>query len=178
MKLVCNITREEFVSSLTNLKEDKFAKTFIAKCDMLGKWNECRGCWVDDKLAGAILVTTSVRKPTVANLQLLHTFHSFRGQGVGRVLCKWSMEYALSKNAEYFRVSAELDAVNFYEKCGFKFVCRQKTAKLSMFRLTSYIISENNFEPDAFIWKTMNRNGKGSCVECYVEYKGVDIYCE
>jgi GNAT superfamily N-acetyltransferase len=178
MKLIRNITREEFVSSLTDLKKDRFAKTFVAKCDMLGKWSECRGCFVNDKLAGAILVTTSKRAPTVANLQLLHTFYNFRGQGVGRVLCKWAMEFALAKNAEYFRVSAELDAVDFYEKCGFKFICRQKSAKLSMFRLTSYIISENNFELDAFIWKTMNRKGKGRCIECYVEYKGVDIYCE
>lgn len=178
MKLIRNIEREEFVSSLTDLKEDRFAKTFVAKCDMLNKWHECRGCFIDNELAGAILVTTSKRSPTVANLQLLHTFHKFRGQGVGRLLCKWAMEFALSKDAEYFRVSAELDAVEFYEKCGFKFVCRQKTAKLSMFRLTSYKIEENNFEPDAYIWNTMIKKGKGGCIECYVEYKGVDIFSE
>ena len=178
MKSIRDVTREEFVSSLTDLKEDRFARTFVAKCDMIGKWEECRGCFIDEELAGAILITTSKRAPKVANLQLLHTFHKFRGQGVGRVLCKWGIEYALCKDAEYFRVSAELDAVEFYEKCGFKFICRQKTAKLSMFRLSSHKIEENNFEPDAYIWKTMNKNGKGGCIECYVEYKGVDIFSE
>lgn len=169
-------TREEFTAALTDLKEDNFAKTFVAKCNMMDEWAHCMGYWIDNELAGAIVVTISKRDPKVANLQLLHTFHKFRGKGVGKALCHWALVYAMTKEARYFRVSAELDAVDFYEKCGFKFICRQKTAKLSMFRLTNDVISKNNFEPDEFIWKTMNKKGKGGCIECYVDYKGVDFF--
>ena len=168
--------REEFVSHLTKLKEDRFAKRFVAKCDMMKDWDKCQGIWIDGKLAGAIVVTISKRNPKVANLQLLHTFYEHRSKGVARALCDWAIQFAIDSCVDYFRVSAELDAVVFYEKCGFKFVCRQKTAKLSMFRLTSAKVSDNSFEPDAYIWGQMNRKGKGSCIECYVEYKGVDFY--
>lgn len=179
MKYLRKIDREEFVSSLTDKKEDRFAKTFIAKCDMMQNWDKCRGVFVGqnlDKLAGAIVVTISKRKPKVANLQLLHTFHEFRGNGIASVLCDWGIAYAYEMEAEYFRVSSELDAVKFYEKYGFKFVCRQKTAQLAMFRLTSTSIKTNNFEIDSYIWKQMNKKGKGGCIECFVEYKGVDFY--
>jgi len=168
--------REEFVSHLTKRKEDRFAKRFVSKCNMMKAWDKCQGIWINDKLAGAIVVTISKRKPKVANLQLLHTFYEHRGKGVARALCEWAIQFAIENKVEYFRVSAELDAVVFYEKCGFKFICRQKTAKLSMFRLTSAVVSENNFEPDAYIWKQMIRKGKGGCVECYFEYKGVDFH--
>lgn len=163
-------TKDEFIASLTNLKEDKFAKTFVAKCNMMDDWDKCKGIWIDGKLAGAIVVTISKRKPVTANLQLLHTFHEFRGKGVARKLCEWAKTYAVEMKAEYFRVSAEFDAVPFYEKCGFKFICKQKTAKLAMFKLS---------DPetiDEYIWKTMKKKGKGGCVECYVEYKGVDFF--
>ena len=170
-------TRDEFVAALTDLKEDKFAKTFVAKCDMIEAWDKCQGVWIDDKLAGAIVVTVSKRKPSVANLQLLHTFHACRGKGVAKALCEWGVDYAKNNAAEYFRVSAELDAVAFYEKVGFKFVCRQKTAKLAMFKLTSNVLTQNDMDfLDEFIWKTMNKKGKGGCIECYVEYKGVESF--
>ena len=174
--LIKQTSRDEFVAAITDLKEDKFAKTFVAKCDMMEDWELCHGVWIDDRLAGAIVVTISKREPKVANLQLLHTFYEFRGKGVARALCDWGIDYAIKNESNYFRVSAELDAVPFYEKCGFKFVCRQKTAKLSMFRLTTSVIQDNIFEPDEFVWKTMNRKGKGGCIECYVEYKGVDFF--
>lgn len=169
-------SREEFKKFLTTLKSDNFSKTFIAKCDMMDAWDKCIGYWIGDELAGAIVVTISKKSPTVANLQLLHTFSKFRGKGIGKLLCNWALSYALEQGAKYFRVSAEFDAVEFYEKCGFKFVGRQKTAKLSMFCLTDKIISNNSFEPDEFIWKAINKKGKGSCVECYVEYQGVYKY--
>jgi GNAT superfamily N-acetyltransferase len=172
------IDRQEFVSALTDKKEDRFAKTFVAKCDMLNGWEGCRGVIIDDKLAGAIVVTISKRNPKVANLQLLHTFHEFRGNGVASILCDWGLAFAHEMQSDYFRVSAELDAVGFYEKYGFKFVCRQKTAQLSMFKLTNSHIKMNNMEIDSYIWKQMNRKGKGGCIECFVEYKGVDFYSE
>lgn len=172
------VTREQFLAALTPLKEDRFAKTFVAKCDMLDAWDYCMGCWIDGKLSGAIIVTISKRKPKVANLQLLHTFYAFRGKGVARDLCQFGIDYAIESNVEYFRVSAELDAVDFYKKCGFQFVGKQKTCELSLFRLTSSNISENNFEPDEYVWKQMNRKGKGGCVEKYFEYKGLDLFTE
>ena len=139
------ITREEFESSLTDLKEDRFAKTFVAKCDMMGHWDHCMGYWVEDKVAAAIVVTLSKREPLVANLQLLHTFHEHRGKGIAKSLCIWGVNHSMKLGAKYFRVSAEFDAVPFYEKIGFKFVCKQKSAKLSMFRLISPVISDNDF---------------------------------
>lgn len=169
-------SREEFVAHLTTLKQDRFAKTFIAKCDLLNHWDFCMGAWDGDKLAGAIVVTISKHQPYVANLQLLHTFYAFRGRGIGSLLCNYALQYAYENKAEYFRVSAELDAVVFYEKYGFKMVCRQKTAQLAMFKITSPDISKNDMDIDSYIWKQMNRKGKGGCIECFVEYKGITEY--
>lgn len=176
--LLRETTRDEFVAHLTKEKEDRFAHTFLAKCDMLNAWDKCMGVWIGDKLAGAIVVTVSKRQPLTANLQLLHTFNQFRGRGVASLLCEYGLQYAFENKAEYFRVSAELDAVAFYEKFGFKMVCRQKTAKLAMFRLQSPLIHQNDLKLDHYIWKQMNRKGKGGCIECYVEYKGVDKFSE
>lgn len=172
------VNREQFVSSLTDKKEDRFAKTFLAKCDMMKAWDKCIGAYIDDRLAGAIVVTVSTRKPISANLQLLHTFNEFRGKGVASLLCEYGLRHAFENGAEYFRVSAELDAVAFYEKFGFKMVCRQKTAKLAMLRLQSPLIRENDMKLDHYIWKQMNRQGKGGCIECYVDYKGVDFFTQ
>lgn len=176
--LLKRVTREKFVASLTDLKEDKFAKTFIAKCDMMDAWDNCQGIWIDGELAGAIVVTISKRKPITANLQLLHTFYAFRGKGVASKLCDYALQYAYDSGAEYFRVSAELDAVAFYEKYGFKMVGRQKTAQLAMFRLQSPLIVRNDMELDSYIWEQMNRKGKGGCIEHFVVYKGVDFFEE
>lgn len=171
------VSREEFVAHLTKLKEDRFAKRFVAKCDMMKDWNLCIGAWDGDELAGAIVVTISKRKPLVANLQLLHTFYKFRGRGVGSFLCDYALHHAFYNKAEYFRVSAELDAVPFYEKYGFKMICRQKTAQLAMFQITSPDILENDMDYiDLYIWKQMIRKGKGGCIECFVEYKSVDKF--
>jgi len=87
------------------------------------------------------------------------------------------LQYAFDNKADYFRVSAELDAVPFYEKYGFKMICRQKTAQLAMFPLIRPDILENDMDSlDPYIWTQMNRKGKGGCIECFVEYKGVDKF--
>jgi GNAT superfamily N-acetyltransferase len=172
------VTRPTFISNISSAKEDAFAKTFVAKCDMLQAWDICTGLYDGDKLAGAIVFTFSKREPKVCNLQLLHTFHAYRGKKIAKTLCQHAIDSALHHKAEYFRVSSEFDAVNFYKKCGFQFVGKQKTAELSLFRLTSSNISENNFEPDGYIWKQMNRKGKGGCIECYFEYKGVSSFID
>lgn len=166
-------SREEFVAHITKLKEDRFAKRFVAKCDMMKHWDLCMGVWEDNILAGAIVVTISKRQPLVANLQLLHTFYKFRGKGVGSKLCDYAIKYAFDNKAEYFRVSSELDAINFYKKYGFKMLCRQKTAQLAMFKITDPNIKNNDMNIDSYIWNQMNRKGKGGCIECFVEYEGI-----
>lgn len=160
-------TRDEFVAHLTDLKEDRFAKRFVSKCDMIKAWDRCTGLWDNNALAGAIVVTISKRKPAVANLQLLHTFFAHRGKGVATKLCDHGLNYAFINDAEYFRVSSELDSVKFYEKFGFKMLCSQKTAQLAMFQLHSPKIQENDMEINPFILKELHRKGKGGCVEIF-----------
>lgn len=168
---------ETFTAAITKKKEDRFAKRFASKCKMMKAWDKCVGAYIDGKLAGAIVVTVSKRNPKVANLQLLHSFHEYRGGGVGKLLCQYALDVAIYEKCEYFRVSAEPDAVVFYEKCGMKFLGRQKSgSQLSMFRVTSPRFANNDYAPDAYIYKQMTRKGKGGCVECFVEYKGVDKF--
>jgi hypothetical protein len=46
-----------------------------------------------------------------------------------------------------------------------------------MFVLLRPDILENDMDNiDSYIWKQMNHKGKGGCVECFVEYKGVDKF--
>ena len=149
-------TRDEFVAHLTDLKEDRFAKRFVSKCDMIKAWDRCTGLWDNNALAGAIVVTISKRKPAVANLQLLHTFFFHRGKGVATKLCEHGLNYAFINDAEYFRVSSELDSVKFYE-----------TAQLAMFQLHSPKIQENDMEINPFILKELHRKGKGGCVKIF-----------
>jgi GNAT superfamily N-acetyltransferase len=172
------LTKDQFVAAITTHKQDKFAHRFVSKCDMQDMWGNCVGVFIEGKVAGAIVVTISKRNPLVANLQLLHTFYECRGKGVARELCQYAIDHAFKSNAEYFRVSSEFDAVPFYEKCGFKFICKQKTAMLSLFKLSSPVIGDNIFEPDEYVWKQMNRKGKGGCIECYYDYKGLDLFTE
>lgn len=173
------VDKETFVSAITNKKEDRFANTFVAKCNMMKAWDKCVGAYIDGKLAAAIIVTVSKREPKVANLQLLHSFHEFRGRGVGKLLCQHALDVAIYEKCEYFRVSAEPDAVVFYEKCGMQFLGRQKSgSQLSMFRISSPRFQNNDYAPDAYIYKQMIRKGKGGCVEMFVDYKGVDFFWE
>ena len=175
--LLRKTTREEFVAHLTKEKQDKFAHTFVAKCDMIDAWDNCMGVWIYNKLAGAIVTTISKRQPKTANLQLLHTFYEFRGRGVGKLLCEYSLQYAFENKAEYFRVSADKEAVDFYPKLGVQYVGRQKSGShLSMFKIQSPIFKENDYLVDSTIYKEMSRKGKGGCVVAFKEYKGVDLF--
>lgn len=164
-------SREEFVSFITNRKEDKFAKTFVAKCDMLKKWDRVIGLWEDDELCGAILTTYSKRQPIVANLQLLHTFYKHRNKGIAKRLCDFSLLNASTLKVDYFRVSADPEAIKFYEKIGLIMLGEQKSkCQLSMFRITSPFFKENDYSIDSFIYKQMTRKGKGGCIKFFVEH--------
>lgn len=166
-------TREQFIAAITDDKADKFAKTFRSKADMQDQWDLCLGCWDGDELMGAIIVSKSKRKPTVFNLQLLHTFAKHRRKGVAKLLVYESVRLAyldLDRDEKgYLRVSAEPDAVVFYEKVGFKFLGKQKSgSQLSMMALTSTHPKDGYYSTeDPVIYKAVYRKGKGGCVEVF-----------
>ena len=168
MKLL-NCSDEQFKSCITDDPADKFAKTFVAKANMQKQWEYCMGAWEGDELLGAIITTISKREPKVANLQLLHTFNKHRGKGVGRVLTDYSLDYAIQNGAVYFRVSAEPDAVVFYEKCGFTFWGKQKSgASLSIFKIGGPTYSEGiYYDKDPIIRKALYSGRKGALASSY-----------
>lgn len=164
-------TKEEFVSFITDCKEDRFARTFVAKCDMLDKWDWVIGIWDEDELCGAILTTYSKRQPIVANLQLLHTFYKHRNKGIAKCLCDFSLYCAHRLKIDYFRVSADPEAIKFYEKIGMTMLGEQKSkCQLSMFRITSPEFRDNDYSIDSFIYKQMTRKGKGACIIIFVDH--------
>jgi len=164
------VSKEQFVAAISDDKADKFAKTFVAKATMQKQWEWCQGCWSEQgELMGAIIVTKSKRLPTVYNLQLLHTFAKHRKQGVGRLLVATVLEGLAEAEEAYFRVSAEPDAVGFYERLGFRFLGRQKSGcLLSMFKVTGSNPGEGIYSLDEeAIFKAVHKRGKGGCVEVF-----------
>ena len=159
-------TREEFVNHITKDKADSFAKTFVAKADMQDIWNRCIGCWDNDDLMGAIITTFSKRVPITANLQLLHTFSKHRRKGVARILTQNSLDNACQEGVVYYRVSAEPEAVLFYESMGFKFLGKQKSGcSLSMLKINGNKFGDGFYDvKDPVIYSAVYRKGKGGCV--------------
>lgn len=165
-------TREQFVDAITDLPADKFAKTFRAKADMQDHWQYCVGAFLEGGvLGGAIITTISKRSPKVANLQLLHTFYVSRGKGIASALCHRSLRDAIEAGAQYFRVSAEPDAVAFYEKIGFKMLGKQKSGcQLSMFQINGDSFWDGDYTLDHEpIYNAVHKKGKGGCVEVFAE---------
>jgi GNAT superfamily N-acetyltransferase len=162
-------TRQEFVSHITEDKADSFAKTFVAKADMQEQWQYCIGCWDGGELAGAIITTRSKRIPYVFNLQLLHTFAKHRRKGVARLLTQDSLDRAQGLGTSYYRVSAEPDAVVFYESMGFKFLGKQKSGcSLSMFKINGKNFADGIYDlSDPVIHAAVYKKGKGGCVQVY-----------
>lgn len=158
------LTREQFVSSISNNPDDKFAKTFVAKADMQGLWELAIGYWYGEILTGAIAVTISKRKPICANLQLLHTFAAWRKLGVGRQLCNYALAYAIENDCQYFRVSSEPGAVNFYTRLGIKFWGTQKSGcHLSIFKIGGPSFTDGIYDiEDSFIQTKLYSGRKGS----------------
>ncbi|MFZ9046888.1 MAG: GNAT family N-acetyltransferase [Cyclobacteriaceae bacterium] len=148
-------------------KEDGFAKTFISKANMQDSWEVpgARMILSGDELSSAIITTISKRKPYIANLQLLHTFHKHRGKGEASILCEDAVKYAYESGADYFRVSSEIPSIQFYEKIGFKFWGVQKSGcQLSMFRIGGPKISDAIYELDETIEKALFSKRKGCIV--------------
>jgi ribosomal protein S18 acetylase RimI-like enzyme len=131
-----NVDKKTFVKAIDpTAKEDNFAKTFVAKTDMIKGWENCVGCFnTKGDLMGAIVLTVS--RQGVANLQLLHTFHKYRGKGVAKKLVTEMLANVVEAEIPYFRVSSEKNAVGFYKKLGFKFWGEQKSGcQLCMFKI-------------------------------------------
>jgi GNAT superfamily N-acetyltransferase len=169
MKLT-QCSREQFVSAISSDKGDSFAKTFVSKADMQNNWNKCLGVFTDDgELMGAIITTVGTREPRVANLQLLHTFVKHRRKGVAKALTEQSFVCAVVEGAVYFRVSAEPDAVKFYESVGFKFWGTQKSGcSLSVFKINGLDIADGIYDDkDPVVNKALYSGKKGSLACSY-----------
>jgi len=174
-------SRDEFVAHITEDKADSFAKTFVAKADMQDQWQYCIGYWegaAEQELAGAIITTRSKKTPYIFNLQLLHTFAKHRRKGVARILTQDSLDRAQGLGTSYYRVSAEPDAVTFYEAMGFKFLGKQKSGcSLSMFKINGKNFADGIYDfSDAIIAKAITRKGKGGCVEVYAPNETREIF--
>lgn len=164
------ISREQFfaTSKANSHKLDAFARTFIAKCDMLETWDSCYGYIVRGEVIGAFVLTVS--RQGVANLQLLHVFAKWRRNGVGDSLMRNARIAAKFFRAKYFRVSAEPSAVKFYMRIGFKFWGEQKSGcQLSMFRFDG---DEEVYDRnDEVIISALYRKGKGGIVKMFDKLK-------
>ena len=164
-----NCNRGEFVSAISSDKADGFAKTFVAKADMQGNWDKCLGLFSDnDELMGAIITTVGKTNPKVANLQLLHTFAAHRRKGVAKQLTLASFDEAVKEGAVYFRVSAEPEAVAFYESLGFKFWGLQKSGcSLSIFKVNGALSEGIYDDNDPTVRKVLYSGRKGSLASSY-----------
>lgn len=163
--------REDFMQALfdSDPAEDKFAKTFRAKADMLKLWDEARGIFIDGELAAAIAIRLNKRQP-VANLQLLHTFNRFRRRGLARCLTLGGFASAYdSGGAGYFRVSSERPALAFYRALGFTFWGEQKSGcELSIFRINGPEITDGVYDPeDSVIRSAVFTKARGGVVKLH-----------
>jgi GNAT superfamily N-acetyltransferase len=168
------ITREQFMARAPFSKEDAFCRAFHSKADMQALWNVCKGVFIDGVLAAAIITSISQRKPHVANLQLLHVFHEFRGRDIGRILTLDSVRECHEKAIPYYRVSAEPEAVDFYRRCGFAFIGYQKSGcELSMFRMNGPRPEDGIIDlDDPVIHAACFGKKKGTIHEFHAEFGG------
>lgn len=179
MYLYNSLDKDKFIATITTDPADKFANTFVAKANARNLW-ESEGCMcvVNDagELMGASIITLSKRKPLCVNFQLLHVFSKHRRLGVGKLLVEESVSYAYL-NAKYFRVSAEKDAVKFYEKCGFVFQGIQKSGTyLSICEITDESIAKCNFDvTNPYINNKLFSNARGSVVKTLVKPENVIV---
>lgn len=140
--------------------QDRFAGTFIAKCDMLRRWDCCTGAFYNSVLVGATVLTFSRKTPSVANLQLMHTFSKHRNKGYGTEMLKEVLRRA-GMSSQYFRVSSEPDAVGFYRKQGLKFWGMQKSGcLLCIAKINTDGTHSYDFE-DAVIRSAVDKRGRG-----------------
>jgi len=89
---------------------------------------------------------------------------------VARVLTQDSLDRAQGLGTSYYRVSAEPDAVVFYESMGFKFLGKQKSGcSLSMFKINGKNFVDGIYDlTDPVINAAVYKKGKGGCVQVFV----------
>ncbi len=168
--VLIDVSPDMFKSHITSNSADKFAKTFVAKAKVGGDkyWDNCTGLILNGELLGAIIVTVSIRKPHVANLQLLHVFAKHRYKNIGRALVEEGLKSVIER-ADYFRVSSEIPAIPFYKKLGFKMLGEQKSrCQLSMFKINGPKVEDGIFDiEDPIINKAVYKKGRGGCVKVF-----------
>jgi len=172
------ITEQEILDNIVpdDKNQDGFAKTVVSKCRTYDLWDRTYGYFVNNELVGIVITTYTKRKPITANLQILFTYHVHRGNGYAKDMVLESIRQAYEYGCEYYRVSSEATAVQFYEKLGFKFFCKQKSGtQLSIFKVNNAIIQDSDFNRDEKMDKMYFRKGKGGCVEVLGEYKKEDL---
>jgi predicted GNAT family acetyltransferase len=153
---------------MTDHKDDKFAKTFVAKANTQNLWKDCVGYWKGSTLCAAIITKQTARYLKTANLSLLHTFAKHRAKGYGTMLVQDSLHEALRQGCLYYRVSSEFVAAPFYRKLGFKFLGRQKTAELSMFRLNGPSPKDGAYDiTDSHIADSVMTKRRGALARSY-----------
>jgi ribosomal protein S18 acetylase RimI-like enzyme len=165
------VTKHQFVAAISDDVGDNFAKTFKARASAQNLWGDCFGYWKGEELLGAIITKysspTSKRSPKKANLTLLHTFAKHRNKGIGSKLVQDAIDKAIKKGCQYFRVSSEPEAVEFYRKLGFKFLGKQKSGSyVSMCRLNGNNIKNGTFDwSDEFIGDDLTKRARGAVQE-------------
>lgn len=159
------ISREQFEEAG---RGEKFTRYFINFCDAIKGWGCAHGKFIDDKLAGAVVLKIPIRHVICANLKLLQTFEKYKGLGVGAELCEWAVKAAWEEKAQYFRVSCNPKAIGFYSRIGFKFWGEQRSGcLLSIFKIGGPLISDAIYDRDEYIEKCLTKGNQGSCVEIY-----------
>jgi predicted GNAT family acetyltransferase len=171
-KHIRRVTKQEFIAAISEDKRDSFAKTFVAKANAQKLWKDCVGYWNGKTLVAAIVTKHSARDPKTANLSLLHTFAKHRGKGYASKLVADSLNEALRAECLYYRVSSEFDSAAFYRKLGFRFIGKQKTAELSMFRLNGPSPKDGSYDlTDAHIAKSALTSRRGGVQKLYTTPK-------
>lgn len=159
-----SVTKQFFTKEKAK-HDDKFANTFISKCNFAHLW-PCLGLVYKGQLAGAIGWRITKRRPYTANLEILITFSKYRRLGVATKLCNKFLEKVQA--AEYWRVSSEPEAVPFYESLGVVFLGRQKSGcLLAVGRLATTFEGCNYDLEDEVIQAKVQRKGRGGCVEVF-----------
>ncbi len=68
----------------------------------------------------AVACARILLSPEDAHIGRVAVKKSYRGRGVGAAVCRFAMDYCLAKGYERILLNAQLRAVGFYEKLGFR----------------------------------------------------------
>jgi hypothetical protein len=149
---------------------DKFAATFRSKADALKLWGNVAGLVEGDRILAAICVRVTLRFPFVANLQLLHTFATERRQGHATALVLRAYK-DVHGHAQYFRVSSEPEAVDFYRSLRLRFWGKQASGSLlCIHKIVGYTPGTGIYNlVDVTVHKLLYSGRRGSLVETFPE---------